>query len=136
MSSEAEKIEAAMCSRFLMETFRSDLADSQDTMRRLVEKQVDILETAPDSLKIHLITNIGISGVTLESALQSLIVCLASTNKGVVHAAVDALANFGVSTSDDLESKMNEYHMFSDFKTVAKEKFVHPLDVCPCRAHS
>jgi hypothetical protein len=123
------KIDAALCSRFLLEAFRADLSDCHEVMLKIVEMHAVAMDIASNPLKVQLIKNISASRVNCKSAIQCLIITLSNQSKTVVSAAIEALAEFGVSCSDDLEDEMNAFQMFTDVILVPKEKFIHPLDV-------
>ena len=99
-------------------------------MEDIIEMHVDtLMGNSSDSLKVQLIKNIGVGKITNESVIEALIVCLASESRGVRNTALETLGEFGVTTSEELENRMNSLQMFPELYTGQKEKFVHPLDV-------
>ena len=128
--SDQQKIDAVMAVGFLIETFSSDFKGEEEKVEKLAEIQVNLLMSKPsDRLKVQIIRNLGLVQVGKDFIVESLIVQLASNSKSVVQAALEALGNYGVNTSEDLENKMNDFQMFPDFKVYIRQKFIHPLDV-------
>ena len=129
-SGDNERIDAAMGARFLIETFRKDLGDSgREQIAEMVEKHIDAMSDASNSLKIQLMKNIEIAQISNNSVIEVLIINLASSDIMVRRTALEVLCEFGVTSSAELESRMNSLKMFPErFKGYTK--FVHPLDVC------
>ncbi|KAJ3254737.1 hypothetical protein HK103_006889 [Boothiomyces macroporosus] len=124
---EESKVEAALCMRFIEETFETDF---QHLKEFVLNAELDLLEVAPAKLQVQIIENLGASKQTDESIMLSLITSLNSKDQSVVNAAIDALGNFGISTKEALSEAMKKYHMFNEYRIYTpKEKFVHPLDI-------
>ncbi|KAJ3311140.1 hypothetical protein HDV04_003103 [Boothiomyces sp. JEL0838] len=124
---EESKVEAALCMRFIEETFETDF---QQLKEFVLNAELDLLEVAPAKLQVQIIENLGASKQTDESIMLSLITSLNSKDQSVVNAAIAALGNFGISTKEALSEAMKKYHMFYEYRIYTpKEKFVHPLDI-------
>ncbi|KAJ3322483.1 WD repeat-containing protein 87 [Boothiomyces sp. JEL0866] len=124
---EDSKVEAALCMRFVEETFETDF---QSLKEFVLNAELDLLEVAPAKLQVQIIENLGASKQPTESIMLSLITSLNSKEEMVVNAAIDALGNFGISTKESLNEAMKKYHMFNQYRIeTPKEKFVHPLDL-------
>ena len=126
-TNEQGKIEASLCLRYLMETFKSEITHLKDIV---MDAQLDAMQHAPAGFKIQLIKNIGNAAQATESIVVNLICALNDSDPRVVKAAVNALGNLGITSREELYNRMQEYHMLNEFKMEAqKTKWVHPLDV-------
>ncbi|KAJ3271703.1 WD repeat-containing protein 87 [Terramyces sp. JEL0728] len=124
---EDSKVEAALCMRFIEETFETDF---QSIKEFVLNAELDLLEVAPAKLQVQIIENLGASKQPSESIMLSLITSLNSKEDIVAKAAIDALGNFGISTKEDLQEAMKNYHMFNECRIFTpKVKFIHPLDI-------
>jgi hypothetical protein len=123
---EDGRVEAALCLRFLNDTFHSEMKEMKGM---ILEGHLDALQHAPSLLKIQILKTIGLLNVSSESVVLNLICALNDPDSAVVRAAIDTLGYVGIASREELYYRMQSYNMLNEFRMESKTKFVHPLDV-------